>query len=142
MRHLLLGLVLSTLAAGAAEATAGRALAGPVERVIDGDTIVVEGRVLRLFGLHAPERRQRGGLDARAAMIEMTHGRIVACRLTGQRSHGRHVAVCRTGDGDLAARLIDAGLGRDCPRFSAGAYAGHETEAGRRLPLPAYCQPR
>lgn len=83
MRHLLLGLVLSALAAGAAEATAGRAIAGPVERVIDGDTIVVEGRVLRLFGLHAPERRQRGGLDARAAMIEMTHGRIVACRLNG-----------------------------------------------------------
>jgi endonuclease YncB( thermonuclease family) len=69
-------------------------------------------------------------------------GRRLVCRLAGGRSHDRRVAVCYDGGGDLAAQLIAAGHGRDCPRFSRGAYAGLETDSGRQLALPAYCQPR
>jgi endonuclease YncB( thermonuclease family) len=75
-------------------------------------------------------------------MIEQALGRRLACRLDGRRSHDRRVATCFNAGGDLAAQLIAAGLGRDCPRFSSGRYAGDETAAGRRLALPAYCLPR
>ena len=43
---------------------------------------------------------------------------------------------------DIGAALIEAGLARDCPRFSRGRYAELEPEAARRLPLPGYCTPR
>jgi micrococcal nuclease len=43
---------------------------------------------------------------------------------------------------DIGAELIEAGLARDCPRFSRGRYAELEPEAARRLPLPGYCTPR
>jgi endonuclease YncB( thermonuclease family) len=75
-------------------------------------------------------------------MLEHTSGQLIVCRLSGARSFGRRVGVCRNEAGDLAAQLIAAGLGRDCPRFSSGRYAAFETPAGRALPLPAYCQPR
>ncbi|HJQ60740.1 MAG TPA: hypothetical protein VJ890_27800, partial [Vineibacter sp.] len=110
--------------------------------VRDGDTIVVDGVAVRFAGAHAPELREAGGTAARHWMIENTRGSRIVCHLTGARSHGRRVGVCYNEAGDLAAQLIAAGLGRDCPRFSAGRYAALETDAGRRLTLPAYCQPR
>jgi endonuclease YncB( thermonuclease family) len=97
---------------------------------------------VRLLGLHAPERREAGGEAARRWMIEQALGRTLVCRLDGRRSFDRVVAVCFNSGGDLASQLIASGRGRDCPRFSGGRYAGDETDAGRRLALPAYCLPR
>lgn len=115
---------------------------GVVGHVRDGDTIVVGRWSLRLMGLHAPERHEAGGAAARRWMIAHALGQAVVCRRDGGRSHDRLVAVCFNGGGDLAAQLVAAGLGRDCPRFSRRRYAALETDAGRRLPLPAHCHPR
>jgi endonuclease YncB( thermonuclease family) len=123
-------------------ADTARWIEGVVVHVRDGDTIVVGEFVLRLWGLHAPELRASGGRAARRWMVERALGRRLVCRLDRKRSFDRLVAVCFDAGGDLAAQLIAAGLGRDCPRFSSGRYVGNETEAGRRLPLPAYCRPR
>jgi endonuclease YncB( thermonuclease family) len=117
-------------------------IAGPVARVRDGDTIVVGGKALRLWGVHAPERHEAGCPAAKRWMVELVADQVVVCDLVGGRSHDRWVAVCRIGERDLAALLIGAGLGRDCPRFSRGHYAGRETGVGRALPLPSYCEPR
>jgi endonuclease YncB( thermonuclease family) len=43
---------------------------------------------------------------------------------------------------DIGGELIEAGLARDCPRYSHGRYAALEPEAAHRLPLPDYCAPR
>jgi endonuclease YncB( thermonuclease family) len=40
---------------------------------------------------------------------------------------------------DIGGELIEAGLARDCPRFSRGRYADLEPKAARRLPLPGCC---
>jgi endonuclease YncB( thermonuclease family) len=122
-----------------ADVCRGRAVAGVVDAVRDGDTIVVAGCVVRLWGLHAPELHEPGGAAARRWMVERAGDRYVVCQSVGRRSHDRLVAHCHSGEGDLAAQLIAAGLGRDCPRFSQGHYAAWEIEAGRRLPLPGYC---
>ncbi len=59
-------------------------------RVIDGDTIAVAGRTLRLHGIDAPELGQacsiRGraydcGMVARTALMDLTAGTPVACQL-------------------------------------------------------------
>jgi endonuclease YncB( thermonuclease family) len=137
-----LALIAALVAAGAEARGRDVRLASADIVVQDGDTLIVDGIAVRLMGAHAPELRQPGGHAARQWMIEHTRGQTIVCRLSGARSYGRRVGVCRNAAGDLAAQLIAAGLGRDCPRFSSGRYAGQETEAGRRLKLPAYCQPR
>ncbi|TXL71839.1 thermonuclease family protein [Vineibacter terrae] len=124
---------------GIADAREGRQLVGTVTHVRDGDTIVVNGVPVRLNGLHAPELREPGGPAARAWMIEHTRGEQVVCQLNGDRTHDRWVGVCRNQDGDLAAQLIAAGLGRDCPRWSGGRYGRLEKPVAAAMTLPAYC---
>jgi micrococcal nuclease len=138
---LLLGLLASP--AVAAERLVGRA------RVIDGDTLVVGGVHVRLQGVAAPEvahpgqpQDEPGGPAARAFMQELVEDRTVVCTLTGERSRGRRVGTCMVDGRDIGAALIEAGLARDCPRFSRGRYAELEPEVARQLPLPGYCTPR
>ena len=94
---------------------------------------------VRLNGLHAPEMHEPGGPQARAWMVEHTRGQQITCRLIGERNRDRWIGVCEDRNGDLAAQLVAAGLGRDCPRCSGGRYARYETAAAARMPLPAYC---
>ncbi|HET6522793.1 MAG TPA: thermonuclease family protein [Geminicoccaceae bacterium] len=135
----------------AAEAAAcGRgALTGEVTRVRDGDTIEVRGVAIRLSGLAAPERGERGGPEATAAMRELVAGRSLRCRLDGSRTHDRCAGVCYRDGADIAAELVRRGLARDCPRYSGGRYAAAEREAARAgatigatYRLPGYCRSR
>jgi micrococcal nuclease len=75
-------------------------------------------------------------------MQDLAEGRTVVCELTGERTRGRRVGACMVDGHDIGGELIEAGLARDCPRFSRGRYAELEPEAARRLPLPGYCTPR
>ena len=136
---MVIGAILVGLGLGIADAREGRQLAGTVTHVRDGDTIEVNGVPIRLNGLHAPELREPGGCEARRWMIEHARGQPVVCQLNGERTHDRHVGTCANRDGDLAAQLIAAGLGRDCPRYSRGRYAGLETAGAGRMALPRYC---
>lgn len=116
-------------------------ISGPVTRVIDGDTIEVNGHRIRLEGIAAPELKQPGGVDAWRAMQAVTFGELT-CRLTGAKSYNRDVAVCeRAGGGDLGGLMVAMGWARDCPRYSGGRYAYLETGRNRALPLPSYCAP-
>jgi micrococcal nuclease len=88
-----------------------------VPRIVDGDTIEVDGVRVRLGGLHAPERGEPGGAEATAFMERLTAGQTVSCEISGGDRYGRAVAICRLPDGrDVAAELVRAGLGRDCAR--------------------------
>ena len=117
-------------------------------RVIDGDTIAVDGVHVRLQGIAAPEvanfgrPAEPGGPEARAFLRGIAEGRIAVCELTGERSHRREVGVCRIGGKDIAEEVIAAGLARDCPRFSKGRYAAVERPEAAALPFPGYCVPR
>ena len=116
-------------------------LIGRADHVRDGDTIVVSGMPIRLEGLAAPELRDKWGRASRDAIQRIVAGQRLHCELTGERSHDRRIGVCRLDDGsDIAALLVQQGLGRDCRRYSAGRYADDEIERSRTLPLPDYCR--
>lgn len=111
-----LALVLALcIAAGAAVADP---LAGPA-RVIDGDTIVVNGVHVRLAGIDAPEMHQQCwiggaatqcGVAAKAEMMKLTERRAVTCRPLTRDSYGRTVARCSTPDApDLGESMVRAG---------------------------------
>jgi endonuclease YncB( thermonuclease family) len=145
MRAIVVVLALAlTGAASAAERLSGRV------HVLDGDTIAVGGVTVRLQGVAAPElehpnlgiKQEPGGPEAAAFMRRLIEGRIVVCELTGERTHGREVGVCYRDGRDIGAAAIEAGLARDCPRFSQGRYAELERPAAKGLPLPSYCERR
>lgn len=116
-------------------------LTGPVTHIRDGDTIEVAGTPVRLNGLHAPELRDPYGAEAKAMMARIVSAQEIGCELTGERSYDRVIGVCYGEDGkDVAAKLVAAGLGRDCPRYSGGRYRAAETDwARQRFALPGYC---
>ena len=120
------------------------ALVGPA-KVIDGDTIIVQGKHIRLAGIDAEEMYEGNGLIARAGLASMVAGQDVRCEDTGERSYNRTVAVCWAGghrdvDLSLNARMVREGYALDCARYSNGKYRGLEPDGARyRLKQKPYC---
>ena len=103
-------------------------VSGPV-CVTDGDTLVVNGKRqrtrcvggtrVRLFGIDAPELKQRckapGGRDflcGRAAasfLLEHVRGRAVECKGNSEDRYGRLIAVCFVGGKELNAMMVGEG---------------------------------
>jgi endonuclease YncB( thermonuclease family) len=90
-----------------------------IARAIDGDSLHVGTREVRLFGIDAPEYRQTcrigftnwscGG-DAAAAMRAMVDGRQLTCETRDRDVYGRTVATCRSNGRDIAAEMVSRGF--------------------------------
>jgi endonuclease YncB( thermonuclease family) len=98
-------------------------------RVIDGDSLVVAGVEIRLYGIDAPEYRQycsrRGrpwacGVDATRTLRTLIANRPVACRAREEDRYGRTVASCSVDGSDLGAAMVAGG--------HAVAYGAYESE--------------
>ncbi|MBV8914946.1 MAG: thermonuclease family protein [Acetobacteraceae bacterium] len=110
---------LSTDLFGRAPPGLDRVSAAPNEvAVIDGDTLRLEGQVIRLHGVEAPDRgdRCRGDLDcggaATAALAGLVRDRRVECRMTGRDSAGRPYAACDAEGTDLSRAIVASGWAR------------------------------
>jgi endonuclease YncB( thermonuclease family) len=113
-----------------------REFVGPAD-AIDGDTLWMAGERLRLVGIDAPELRQLCEVGGRAVAC----GRIsrdalrrlistpVTCVASGRDRYERPLVSCRTGEGDIAARMVATGQA-----VAQGCCAAEEAAArGRRL---------
>lgn len=108
--------------------------------VIDGDTIVVAGQLVRLHGIDAPELDQtfwwRGqqvacGTMSLAALEALTAGVKVRCEAIERDRYGRLVAKCYSPNGiDIGRRLVSSGWALAYRRYSLD-YVDAETEARR-----------
>lgn len=117
-----------------------------VTHVRDGDTIEVGGLPIRLDGVAAPERGERGGRKATRTMKRLVRNQTLWCDLTGEGTYDRCVAICYVDVRDVGAVMVDRGVARDCRAFSGGRYARLEQAAvarGSRIReiyrLPSYC---
>ncbi len=89
-------------------------------RIIDGETLRLGERVLRLAKLDAPGRgqscRDAGGARfdcgdaAAAALARLIGGRDVVCRVAGRDSFGRGLGTCSAGGVELNAGLVAGGF--------------------------------
>ena len=104
-----------------------------VGKVVDGDTLYVGTIKIRLEGIAPPEMDEPFGLEARDFLTAIALGRRARCDLTGEHSFDRQVTVCRIDGRDLGQVMVEAGLARDCPRYSGGRYEVFEP---RRRPPP------
>ncbi len=121
---LVLALVPAAPVPGAEPPGAAR-LTGAVARIVDGDTLRLHGLpvAVRLWGLDAPERGQKGAERATAALGALAQGQSLSCRIRDIDRYGRIVGQCHLPDGrDLAATLIAAGDAREYCRYSGGHY--------------------
>jgi endonuclease YncB( thermonuclease family) len=89
-----------------------------VASVIDGDTLEIHGKRIRLHGIDAPESGQfcendgkqyRCGRQAALALSDKIGRAIVRCEQRDIDRYKRIVAVCRLGDIDLNAWMVREG---------------------------------
>lgn len=110
-----------------------------VATVVDGDTIEIHGKRIRLSGIDAPERG-RECTDASGAIVRVYQttsialdrfiaGRSVRCARDGNDGYGRVVARCRVGGTDIASWMVANGHAWDWPKYSKGRYAPEESRA-------------
>jgi endonuclease YncB( thermonuclease family) len=120
---------------------------GRVQRVIDGDTLVVDGQRVRLAAADAPERDQPYGLPAWGLAVVVAGDEPVLVLPVARGAYGRLIArvvVLRTGT-DLSDALAAAGLAwvrcrATCPGTRALADAARREKRGL-LADPNPCEP-
>ncbi len=113
-------------------------------RVVDGDTVDINGTRHRLAGIDAPERHQTCidadgapwacGRAASERVKELIGSGPVACSSSGGDIYGRSVSSCSAGGADLGQVLVRAGLAlndsRYGPDYSAAEDEARESKAG------------
>lgn len=113
-------------------------------RVVDGDTMDVDGERHRIAGIDAPERRQTCidangttwpcGAAATQAVEAMIGDGGVSCTTLGRDRYGRSVSSCSAGGVDIGEALVLAGLALNEPRYtpdrSDAETQAREEEAG------------
>lgn len=117
-------------------------------RVVDGDTLHVadpaggEGVYLRLQGVDAPERDERGFFQAGAWLEQRLEAGGLVCRQTRTRSgrpessRGRPVVVCAAGaEADLSRAMVRAGYARAIAKFRRDLVAEEQRAASERRGL-------
>ena len=84
-------------------------------RVVDGDTLELDGTIFRLNGIDAPERLQRCGdwacgKAATRSLRELVDGKALTCRPISEDGYGRVIATCYANGQDIGAEMIGKGL--------------------------------
>ena len=112
-------------------------VAGPAE-VIDGDTLAIGGKHIRLFGIDAPETAQTCsatggepwdcGKAASDVMRRLTRSQPVRCEGNQTDRYRRLIARCWQGSTDLAGAMVAKGMAWAFVRYSK-SYVEAEAEA-------------
>lgn len=132
-RSLLVLALLASPATGHAATFEGRAEA------IDGDTLHLSGRTVRLFGIDAPELDQvcdragkawACGASAKNMLADILSGGRIACDVQDVDRYGRDVAVCTMGDTDIGAVMVRSGAAIAYRKYSQ-RYVNAESAARR-----------
>lgn len=107
-------------------------------RVIDGDTLDINGTRIRLEGIDAPETAQlcsrrwlgqwRCGAEATTFMVGLTRGKPVSCTPQGRDKYGRTLATCYVEGRDINAEMVRQGYAWAFVKYS-NRYVREEAEA-------------
>lgn len=105
---------------------------------IDGDTISVCGKDIRILGIDTPEIGQPtgngssdAGILARSAMASLLRGRTVVVRIQGEDVYNRLLATAEAGGEDLGLAMLTRGMAM-ADESSSSAYRRAESDARRR----------
>lgn len=106
--------------------------------VVDGDTIEITGRRIRLEGIDAPESGQtctrrffgtwRCGAAATKALRDLVEGHAVTCDSRGTDRYGRIIGVCFADGIEVNRRMVSDGNAWAFVKYSA-SYVAEEQDA-------------
>lgn len=118
--------------------TPPRAVVSGRASVIDGDTLEIQGKRIRLFGIDAPESSQQCvlgndpafpvGRRSALALDAFINDRPVRCEVVDIDRYQRQVAQCFVGGTDINATQVARGWAYAFRRYSE-AYTGEEFSA-------------
>ncbi len=114
----LLGLLAAVLFAERLLGTADVSEAHGYPRLIDGDSLKLNGYEVRMLGIDAPEGRQNCqkngkdwacGREAKRALLRMIGGRKILCRFEGRDKHQRMLGTCEVAGKNLNKEMVQQG---------------------------------
>jgi endonuclease YncB( thermonuclease family) len=114
--------------------------AGEAVRIVDGDSLVIDGRAVRLIGIDAPELRQScggaGGADwpcgreAQAALRRLVRSGPITCESRSEDRYRRALVRCQIGEaGDIGEAMLREGWAIVLPRYAPPGYGSAESAA-------------
>jgi endonuclease YncB( thermonuclease family) len=108
-------------------------------KVVDGDSIEINGARIRIWGIDAPEYNQRCddaehqsypcGQMALNHMRRLVAGALVICTEVDHDRYGREVASCSARGVDLGEAMVRSGWAINYKRYSDGRYDDQEEAA-------------
>lgn len=105
--------------------------AAAAQTATDGDTLRMEGKTYRLWGIDAPESSQTcpdgwpAGRMATTKLQALIAGKLVQCEERGADRYGRTIAVCYAGGQDIGELMVREGYAWAFTRYSSD-YTGSE----------------
>jgi endonuclease YncB( thermonuclease family) len=117
--------------------------------VTDGDTFkFTEGRIVRMFGIDAPESAQvcpdgwEAGIEAKKYLQKLMERRQIVCHDKGRDRYGRWVAQCFDGEIDLGREMVREGYAWAFVKYSKTFVAEEQMARQENLGIHAHgCRP-
>lgn len=91
--------------------------------LVDGDSIVIAGKQVRLWGIDAPEMDTREGYLAKLYLRTVIDEKSVRCVEQGARVSSETMAKCYIGEVDIGEVMVLSGHARDWVQYSQGYYS-------------------
>jgi endonuclease YncB( thermonuclease family) len=110
----------------------------------DGDSLSVDAREIRLFGIDAPEFDQTCqrdghswscGAEAANKLSALVTGKAVRCEQVGTDQYGRMLARCRVGATDVNRMMVALGFAVAYRRYSSDYVSAEDSAKGNRFGL-------
>ena len=134
------GLIMFAFAFASHNTQAQDQLSGIIDHFTDGDSFIMRGQKVRLWGIDAPEYYQNCldalgkeypcGKHTRQFFEDLARGRSVLCDIMpAAKRESRIVAKCSLGEADLGSQMVSSGHAIDYTYFSDGFYNSEERAA-------------
>ena len=102
-------------------------------KVIDGDTIVINGEKIRFGGIDTPERNKIGHNFSKIKLKKKLGNNIITCLREPQLDRwGRTVAECFLDDESISSYMVKNGYACDYKKYSKKKYAKQQEYAKSR----------
>ena len=102
-------------------------------KVIDGDTIVINGEKIRFGGIDTPERNKIGHNFSKIKLKKKLGNNIITCLREPQLdTWGRTVAECFLDDESISSYMVKNGYACDYKKYSKKKYAKQQEYAKSR----------
>ena len=114
------------------------ALPAAAQKVVDGDTIEVNGTTYRLYGIEAPDDGEicpdgwPAAYEAEAYLNRLIHDKEVTCVPIGRPRPEEADAICRADGVDIGAAMVTGGMAFAAIPYSARYISQEDAAAAAR----------